>query len=232
MLKAIAKSWFRLAPLVLAIALFCGCNGNLAEGTVEKKSGSDQGLPEVMSDSDLENTIRARLISDDLLKDAILKVTADAGRNQVTLSGIVETEAMRDRAIEVARSTGLGVSVRDKIKIIGPKELRSESKQPSGKKPREASEISGSSSEPPIPSLDDSSIYTIIMAGLTADPSRSGINVDVKNGVVTLRGSVESAAEKIEVERIAAETEDVKRVVNQLRIEHISEKRLGAECVR
>ncbi|MGE3958846.1 MAG: BON domain-containing protein [Vicinamibacterales bacterium] len=45
------------------------------------------------------------------------------------------------------------------------------------------------------------------------------IDVDTDNGVVTLTGSVDSAREKQEAERIAREVDGVRRVVNRLTIE-------------
>jgi osmotically-inducible protein OsmY len=40
----------------------------------------------------------------------------------------------------------------------------------------------------------------------------------VVNNVVTLRGAVDTAEQRAEAERIARDTEGVKRVVNQLKI--------------
>lgn len=69
-------------------------------------------------------------------------------------------------------------------------------------------------------SLDDAWIHTKIVAKLIGDsktPERN-INVDVVNGEVTLRGTVETAEAKSESERVAKETDGVKKVVNQLKI--------------
>jgi hyperosmotically inducible periplasmic protein len=46
----------------------------------------------------------------------------------------------------------------------------------------------------------------------------SDIDVDTKNGVVTLKGNVASAAAKTRAEVIAKEIEGVKRVKNQLKV--------------
>ena len=69
-------------------------------------------------------------------------------------------------------------------------------------------------------SLDDAWIHTKIVAKLIGDtktPERN-INVDVVQGAVTLRGNVETAEVKSEAERIAKETEGVKKVNNQLKV--------------
>src|SRR5437588_9287442 len=68
--------------------------------------------------------------------------------------------------------------------------------------------------------LDDAWIHAKIVAKLIGDsktPERK-INVDVVKGVVTLRGSVDTAEAKTEAERKAKETEGVKSVSNQLKV--------------
>ncbi len=55
---------------------------------------------------------------------------------------------------------------------------------------------------------------------MSADDLReSTINVDVVNDVVTLKGTVETAAQKASAERIAKEIDGVKSVKNELRVQ-------------
>lgn len=68
--------------------------------------------------------------------------------------------------------------------------------------------------------LEDAWIHTKVVAqliGNSATPERK-INVDVVNGEVTLRGTVDTPEAKTEAERIAKGTEGVKKVVNQLKV--------------
>jgi osmotically-inducible protein OsmY len=68
--------------------------------------------------------------------------------------------------------------------------------------------------------LEDAWIHTKIVAQLIGDtktPERK-INVDVVNNDVTLRGTVDTAEAKAEAERIAKQTDGVKKVVNQLKV--------------
>lgn len=69
-------------------------------------------------------------------------------------------------------------------------------------------------------SLEDAWIHTKIVAKLITDPDtpERKINVDVVDGAVTLRGTVDTAEAKTEAERMAKETEGVKKVTNQLRL--------------
>ncbi len=63
-------------------------------------------------------------------------------------------------------------------------------------------------------------IHTKIVAKLIGDtqtPERK-INVDVVAGAVTLRGEIDTAEAKAEAERVAKETDGVKKVTNQLKV--------------
>src|SRR5204863_8996267 len=69
-------------------------------------------------------------------------------------------------------------------------------------------------------SLEDAWIHTKLVAKLISDsqtPERK-INVDVVDSEVTLRGQVDTAEAKTEAERLAKETDGVKKVVNQLKV--------------
>src|SRR5712671_7884269 len=68
--------------------------------------------------------------------------------------------------------------------------------------------------------LDDAWIHTKIVAKLIGNsktPERK-INVDVVNNEVTLRGTVDTPAAKAEAERVAKETDGVKKVSNHLTV--------------
>lgn len=67
--------------------------------------------------------------------------------------------------------------------------------------------------------VDDTATLTAIKARLVADPSTSAraIDVDVADGVVTLRGDVRGPAEAKTAVRLALQTSGVNRVVSRLR---------------
>jgi hyperosmotically inducible periplasmic protein len=67
----------------------------------------------------------------------------------------------------------------------------------------------------------DTTITTAVKNKLAADPTTSAakINVDTSNGVVTLSGTVPTAAEKSEAERLARNTQGVTQVVNNITTE-------------
>jgi osmotically-inducible protein OsmY len=70
-----------------------------------------------MSDADLEKAIRAKLESDDALKQAKLSVSAEAEDNKATISGTVVSEEMRTKAVDLARSAHPGITIEDKIDV-------------------------------------------------------------------------------------------------------------------
>src|SRR5262245_35199358 len=65
----------------------------------------------------LEKAVRAMFAEDEQLRKAELSVRADITKNEVTLSGTVESEAVRSRAIELAKTAHAGVVVNDKMTV-------------------------------------------------------------------------------------------------------------------
>jgi hyperosmotically inducible periplasmic protein len=170
-----------------------------------------------ITDSELENKIKAKFDSDAQLKSADLSVSADADKNEATISGDVGSESLRDKAVALAKEASPGLILTDKIDVK-PRELtRAEYTEDRARQEKEKARGTGDKLGD---SLDDAWIHTKLVAKFIGDantPARK-INVDVVNNVVTLRGTVDTAEEKAEAERIARDTEGVKRVVNQLKV--------------
>jgi osmotically-inducible protein OsmY len=70
-----------------------------------------------MTNADLENNIKAKIDSDAQLKAANLEVNANADKNEVTLTGKVESETLRTKAVDLAKSAHAGLIVNDKIDV-------------------------------------------------------------------------------------------------------------------
>lgn len=81
------------------------------------------------------------------------------------------------------------------------------------------------------PGVDDSAITTKVKSKLAVDSQTSAIKIGVetKDGLVTLSGTVPTATEKNEAEKIARNTDGVKRVVNDITVNPDS---LGATNMR
>ena len=65
----------------------------------------------------LEEKIKTNLNSDEQLKASNLSVAANADRNEVTLTGTVESEAAKTKAVESAKSAQAGLTVTSKIDV-------------------------------------------------------------------------------------------------------------------
>ena len=170
-----------------------------------------------VTNSDLERMVKDKLALDPQLSARKIDVGADVDKNQVTLSGEVPTEQMRMRAVELAKAARTGVSVVDKIDVKPTEVSRADYTEDMARKTRDKAKETGDKIGE---SLEDAWIHSKITAKLIGDASTPArkINVDVKNNVVTLRGQVESLEAKTEAERIAKETDGVKRVNNLLKV--------------
>ena len=69
--------------------------------------------------------------------------------------------------------------------------------------------------------LDDAALLAKVKARLANDAgliTLKNVNVDTRDSVVTLRGTVESDAQRQQIERAAAQVNGVRRVVNELKV--------------
>lgn len=68
--------------------------------------------------------------------------------------------------------------------------------------------------------VSDDTIHDLVRRRLASDPVVKGgaLEVDVKEGVVTLRGPVELEKQKVKAEKLAKKVSGVKSVVNQLTV--------------
>jgi len=73
--------------------------------------------PAVRSKADLESAVIAKFKTDEQLRSADLGVSADSTNHEITLSGSVESEALRSKAVELTRSVDSGLIVNDQIEV-------------------------------------------------------------------------------------------------------------------
>ncbi|HXV79660.1 MAG TPA: BON domain-containing protein [Candidatus Binatia bacterium] len=111
------KNFIWLIPLLLGLNMtLAGCDeGSRQPANQPTTSPSTAPSAATMSDSDLEKAVRSKLESDPHL--AKLDVDANADKNEVTLSGTLQSQDMRAKAIELARSAHSGLNVNDKIDV-------------------------------------------------------------------------------------------------------------------
>lgn len=202
-----------LALTLLTVSL--SLNGCATEGSPEAAAGPTPLAK--MTNSELENKIKDQFKTDAQLNAANLSVDANVDRNEITLSGTVGSESLRDKAVELAKSAHAGLIVTTKIDVK-PGEISRMAY--TMERALEERSIAMKRGETVGNSLDDAWIHTIIVAQLVGNsttPERK-INVDVTNNAVTLRGTVETSEQKTEAERVAQNTEGVKSVTSKLKV--------------
>ena len=148
------------------------------------------------TDAGVTTAVKTRLAADDTVK--AYQIDVDTRDKVVTLSGSVNTTAEKTQAVAVARGTDGVANVVDNITVKAPAEM-----------PRPVDTAAG-----------DAALTAAVKTKLLADPKVSGLKIDVdtKNGMVTLTGTVRSQAEKAEALRLARETENVKNVTDQITV--------------
>jgi osmotically-inducible protein OsmY len=175
-----------------------------------------------------DNTLSDR-IDEAIEKDPTLKnqnIDVDVANHVVTLTGAVQTSSRKARAEHVANVAGV-TRVINQLKV-DPKEGKSMAAKTGdatktavkktehaastvGEKTKDAASATGEA-------ITDGYITTALHAKFIDEASLKGsdINVDTNNHVVTLKGTVMTAAGKARAEEIARTSKGVNRVINQL----------------
>jgi hyperosmotically inducible protein len=175
-----------------------------------------------VTDKWITNKIHSQFVLEDALEGS--NVDVDTANGVVTLNGTVVTEAGRARALAIARSTDGARSVVDKLRI-GPAEreldevARDVGRATSGAAKEAAKGIKEATRTTGRKITDGwvkSKIYAQYLTESALDDS--DIDIDVANGVVTLNGTVKTAAGKSRAVSIANATDRVKSVKDNLKV--------------
>jgi len=147
-------------------------------------------------DSVITAEIRARMAADTSVNFSEIEVATD--KKVVTLTGNLNSQAEKDRALEIARSVPSVANVVDMISV-------------------RTGEISGNAPDPDRTlgeHIDDATITAAVKTRLLDDPQVKGLKIDVdtREGVVFLTGSVRSQKESDRAVEVARSTEHVKDV--------------------
>ena len=135
-------------------------------------------------------------------------IDIDVQQGVATLRGRVESEAERDLAAELARGVD-GIHEVQNALVVDP----SLAPQSAGAAAREGERTF-------IRKVEDANITARVKSQLVWNKSTGGlaIDVDTRNGLVTLSGNVASATESALAEQIARNTGAVKGVTNNLQV--------------
>lgn len=151
-------------------------------------------------------------------------INVDTNDGVVTLRGSVRSDGERRQAIAIARNTHGVRSVQDQLTL--DRDERDTPRAAGDATDRAAGTARGIGDRTAAAGRDvrdrieDGWITTKIQASyfLNTDIRGRDINVDTKDGMVTLNGVVRTEAEKSEAEQIARETDGVARVTNNLKV--------------
>jgi hyperosmotically inducible protein len=174
------------------------------------------------SDPGITTAVKSKLAADDTVK--AYQINVDTNKRVVTLSGAVETFAAKEQALLLARQTDGVENVVDQL-TVNPKEaapaattgdLTEEANDAERKAGVEAREATDKAKE----IVTDPAVTAAVKARLLADTTVSGLKIDVdtKNGTVTLNGMVPTREEANRAVFLAHETAGARSVVNNLRI--------------
>ena len=145
--------------------------------------------------SDLKDNVRTTLEQADL-KD--VTVDEDRDKNLITLGGTVHSEDAKTRAAEVAKTAAPNRVIANEISI-----------QPVGVE-SQAKEISKNV---------DEAIEKNFKAALVANNlDKQHIRFGSKNGVLTLKGSVDTPDDRQSAQQIATTVPNVQQVINELQV--------------
>ena len=175
-----------------------------------------------VKDGWLVTKIHSDLVDEDVLSGSNIDV--DVKNGVVTLQGTVTSEAGRARAIAEAKKTSGVKNVVDQLRI-GPAHSGGnvdKAQDKTAKAADKAGDKTASAAKTTGRAIDDgwikSKIYAQYMTEWNSVLDDSDIDVDVQNNVVTLNGTVKTAAAKAKAVSIAKATDGVKSVTDNLRV--------------
>jgi hyperosmotically inducible protein len=166
------------------------------------------------SDPGITTAVKSKMAADDTVK--AYRIDVDTKDRVVTLSGAVDTPQARERAKELARTTDGVRDVVDRLTVTPGATPTTGIDDPLQDRAREAAD----KAKDAMPDLSDAGITTKVKSKFLGDTDVPGLKIDVdtKDGVVTLTGTVETAAEKQRAMELAKNTDGVKSVVDRIKV--------------
>ena len=181
------------------------------------------------SDPGITTAVKSKFAADDTVK--AYRIDVDTKDRVVTLSGEVDNAAAKARAVELARGVEGVREVVDNTAIVAgvtpPGGIDDQAAATSGqvardadKKVDEAQKKASDTAQSAGDATKDAALTAAVKTKFLADTKISGLKIDVdtQNGVVTLSGTVPTAAERTRAVNTAKETDGVKSVVNHLKV--------------
>jgi len=177
---------------------------------------ADRDKGNAVTDGWITMKVHAKFVPEDALSDSDIDVTTRNG--MVTLSGTVPTALGRQRAVEIAKATDGVRNVVDQLRIA-PETAASLTEQ-TGDTARDAGRETTGATARAGHKVSDGWIKSKIYGQFATDDAldRGDVNLDVDNGVVTLKGNVPSQAARDRAMAIAKSTDGVRSVQDRLKV--------------
>ena len=147
---------------------------------------------EQIDDATIVTEVKAKLAGDPDVKS--FGIDVDSVDGMVSLRGNVDTGSQRAETERIARGVKGVHGVRNELTVRSPESVGTH--------------------------IDDAGITAAVKAAFATDPDVKALSIDVdtRDGVVTLSGRVGSPGERIKAEDIARRTNGVKAVHNELTV--------------
>jgi hyperosmotically inducible protein len=211
------------ATAVLALVCVTACNRTEtkrdADRAAEQMKQAAAQAGEKFADSWLTTKIQAQFFADDDIKSRYITVRSRDG--VVTLKGFVESDDARRQVLEITRSTDGVKQVDDKQLLVGrPVNESFDVATTASPSPVATSGAATGVNTVPTPT-DDATVVSVIRAKYFLDPAIKSRNIDVQvaNGVVTLKGSIASENERQLALLLARGTSGVQRVEDYMAVD-------------
>jgi hyperosmotically inducible protein len=179
------------------------------------------------SDAGITTAVKSKMAADDTVKAYLIDV--DTKSRVVTLNGKVDNARARTRAVELARATEGVADVVDNLTVVAGVTAPGGVDDAAMNRARDAASTTTAGADTAKrdgtvgtagAAVGDAALTAKVKTKFLADTSISGLKIDVdtKNDVVTLNGTVPTAAEKRRAVEVAKATDGVKSVVDNLKV--------------
>ena len=160
------------------------------------------------SDAGITTSVKTQLAADDVVKAR--RIDVDTRDRVVTLSGEVRSAEEEAKALQIARTTNGVSSVVDQLSVVP---------EPAPAPTAGAGELPTEGGAGDVV-VTDAGITSEVKAKLLADPDVAGLRIDVdtRDRVVTLTGTVATQAEKSEALQLARQVKGVADVTDKLTV--------------
>jgi len=226
MLKRLAVLMCGFGVIVMSWTAASAQAGDTAK---EKAEAAASKTGQVLSDAEITTAVKTRLLADKTVGG--LKIGVDTKDGVVTLGGAVNSATERNEALRLARETKGVKHVTNKLTLesaaaTGTTEPHAKVKDTTKDDDDVKAKVVIKDDTTPMVKaagrkIADAEITTSVKTKLLGvkDVIANDINVDTDEGVVTLKGSVPTEAQKTRAAEIARNTAGVRSVVNDLTVQ-------------